>query len=85
MGLESLTGRPLDRFEPDATLRDDAVADTIFILRQIHPDRTVVDRRFKVPEDQSCQLRINVHRGRIGKVSVLKELNIPSAPAKGQS
>ena len=61
------------------------MADTIFILRQIHSDRSVVDRKFKVPEDQSCQLRINIHRGRIGKVSVLKELTIPSAPPKGRS
>ena len=61
------------------------MADTIFILRQIHSDRTVVDRKFKVPEEQSCQLRINIHRGRIAKVSVLKVLAIPSAPAKGRS
>jgi len=61
------------------------VADTIFILRQIHSDRSVVDRKFKVPEGQSCQIRINVHRGRIGKLSVLKVLDIPSTPAKGSS
>jgi hypothetical protein len=55
------------------------MADTILFLRAIHPDGTVDKREVRIGMEESCEVRIRFHRGRIANAATLRPIRMPSA------